>query len=228
MTKGEKLVAHHADLVLCEQALAQTPEALCKISDRIVAACARVVAAADADEVAQRLRVRLLSPVDGSTAKLGQYKGRASLGTWLRVIAAREALRSLSRPEVARRDDWEMDEFCDPRPATGTLVDRETYTKLFKEEFQRAFGALSIHERTILRQHYRDGIAISKLATVRRVHRGTLARELAQVRHRLDAAVSGQISRALGICLEEQHELRDEMISQLDVSLSRLFREVPG
>lgn len=228
MSEGEKLVAHRADLELCAEALARSPEALRKVSNRIDAACARVMPAADADEVAQRLRVRLLSPIDGSTAKLGQYKGRASLGTWLRVIAAREALRSLTRPDVARRDEWEIEEFCDPRPASGTLVDRETYTKLFKEAFQQAFGALSIHERTILRQHYRDGIAISKLATVRQVHRGTLARELARVRHRLDTAVSSEVSRSLGICLEEQRELRDEMISQLDVSLSRLFREVPG
>ncbi len=221
---------HAADLLLCEHALAGEAEALADVVAKIDVACQRVMTTGDAarvDEVAQRIRVALLSPLKGGTPRLKQYEGRASLRSWLRVVAAREALQISKRPEVTRWRDWEIEEFCDGSLAAGVAMDRTHFALRFKEAFAAGFESLSIHERTVLRQHYRDGIAISALAKVRRVHRGTLARELAHIRQRLECVVSGELSRLLGISISEQKELRYEMASQLDASLSRLFREIP-
>lgn len=224
-------VAHVQDLYVCTAALQGDGVAIAALSSLVGAASARLLTASNpdkVDEVAQRIRVRLLSPLDGSAPKLAQYRGRAALGTWLRVIAARESLLITRSPENARRDDRTMAALRDPCVPTGVQMDRESYVALFKTTFHRHFEALSIHDRTLLRQHYRDGIPIFKLAVVRGVHRGTLARELAQIRGRLENAVSSDMRIALKLSAEEQNRLQGELASQLEASLSRLFRETPA
>lgn len=212
-------------------ALRGDPVATLAISAKVGAAATRVLSATSperADEIAQRICVRLLRPLDGSEAKLAQFRGRASLSAWLRVIAAREVIHALRGPEHGRRAELNLDTMRAPQSSAPHSIDHANYAQVFKTSFQQAFEALSIHDRTLLRQHHRDGIPISKLAVVRNVHRGTLARELAQIRTRLQNAVESELRLTMQLSPNEQAELHGELASQLDASLSRLFREVPG
>ena len=47
------------------------------------------------DELKQRLRVRLLTPGDRTSAQILQYRGRGDIGRWLRAVAMRAGIDEL-------------------------------------------------------------------------------------------------------------------------------------
>ncbi len=221
---------HLADLYLACAALSGEPSALAAVLRSVEQVGRRVLSTTSHDlarDAVQNIRVRLFSPLDQSPARLRQYRGTAALATWLRVIVVREYQKLAHAQGLAGEVVQDVEALGIAMPA-DTLLDDARYAEAFKRVFQEQFTGLSIHDRTILRQHYRDGLGISKLATVRRVHRGTMARELAQIRHRLEQAVALHLCRELQINAEDGKALHARVASKVEVSLSRLFDEVPG
>lgn len=211
------------DLQLAQAALAGSAAAVTEVHQLIGAACHGALRRAPVyvrDEVVQRIAVRLLAPLDGTAPRLKQFRGEASLERWLRVIAVREHLALLR----------ERGQLASQPHAAEALPDRAfeiaVPTELgahFKSAFQAGFGSLSLHERVLLRQHFRDGLTISSMARLRGIHRNTMARELSQVRLRLRNAVLARLCDAAQLSAAALGEILTS--KKLDVSLSRLFAE---
>ena len=130
------------------------------------------------DELRGLLRTKLLV---GAEPLLARYRGAGALGAWLRVVATREGLSALRR-----------DTDAPPPPDEERLASLEedlelTFVKAscrdaFKVAFADAIASLPVRERTLLKQHYLDGLSAREIARMRRVHHGTVARWLEEVR----------------------------------------------
>src|SRR6185436_8511874 len=62
---------------------------------------------------------------------------------------------------------------------------KDVYRKSFKQAFEEALAALSIHDRLLLRQHFLDGLSIDRMAALHDVHRATAARWIAKLVEKL-------------------------------------------
>lgn len=215
------------DLVVAHCALGGHGDAISAVIQTLRQACNFALRRASTearDEVFQRVLVRLLSPLDGSAARLIQYRGQASLERWLRVIVAREQ-QAVIRESSAQIETPVVDDLPDLILDLDIAMANHELRNAFKAAFQTSFASLSVHERLLLRQNFRDGITISDLATLHEVHRNTMARELAQVRARLFTAVTNQLSQRLQVSTNEIRQMLTP--ADLEVSLSRLFRALP-
>lgn len=230
--KSEQIDSLHLrDLYLSCAALQGCPTAIEIVHKSLRTELSRVWTKAEYDcasEVQQAVLVSLLVSNEGCQPKLSQYQGRASLRSWLRVIVVREYQRTVKGYKKESLGGEDMQVLPGRLLPMDTAMDTNRYVQAFKSVFQECFASLSIHDRTILRQHYRDRITIGKMSQLRNVHRGTMARELAQVRQRLEQSVSSSMWRALEVDSDAAAMLHAQVASQLEISLSRLFREIPG
>ncbi|HZO16457.1 MAG TPA: hypothetical protein VFB62_24450 [Polyangiaceae bacterium] len=168
-----------------EHAVRYVDRMLCQAVER--ALCGRGFSPSERDEVAQRLRCRLLVPDGGKPPRIFEYSGRGDLGSWLRVAALRLALnfrRQTGREEPL--DDTGLAEACactgqTPDAAYAAAHSRETFVSAFRA----AFSALSARERNLLRLHYVDGAELQDLAAAYSVHRVTVGRWIDVARDRL-------------------------------------------
>ena len=82
-------------------------------------------------------------------------------------------------------------------------------------------AALTPHERTLLRQHYVDGLTIDVLGQLYQVNRSTCARWIERARVRILRALRGYMRTELGLDREDLDSAIALVQSQLDLSLSR-------
>jgi RNA polymerase sigma-70 factor (ECF subfamily) len=176
-------------------------------------------------EVFQALRIRLFTEGDGRRRIL-DYSGRGELAGWVRVAAVRIAL-NLRRS--TKRERPLFDELLAALPSPADDPSRahlkETYKKHVGPALEAAFGALSVRERNLLRQHYVDGLRIGELAVAYGVHRVTASRWLETARESLIDGLRSRLGTALGIDQAEVASLLDLVHSRLDVSLGQLARQ---
>ena len=87
--------------------------------------------------------------------------------------------------------------------------------------FAVALGELEPRERTLLRQHYLDGLGIDALAPLHRVHRATCARWIEAAREKILRRVKSHLRDALDLPPSDLDSAIVLVQSQLDLSLSR-------
>jgi RNA polymerase sigma-70 factor, ECF subfamily len=179
---------------------------------------------AEATEIAQILRDRLLVAGDGGRAKIGDFSGRGGLEGWIRVAAVRVALnlqRSRKR-EVALDEDRALAE----RAAGDLEIEhlKERYRREFKEAFTAALGALDTRARTILRQHYLDGLTMEAIGAVYQVHRITVVRWMDQARAALARETRRELTSRLQIDRAELDSILRLIESRVDVTLRAFLR----
>jgi RNA polymerase sigma-70 factor, ECF subfamily len=226
---------HVEDLYLATACAAGEPAALAAfertcgpvIAHAIVAAGATSAERADLEQVVrQRL---LVAPADDATPRIASYSARGTLGSWVRVVATREAARMLPR---ARREVSAEDEELatlivgDDDPEIGYL--KRLYRHEFKLAFDAAVHALGDRERLVLRQRVLDGLSIDQLAALHGVHRATAARWVEAARDAVVAATQRELIRRLGLSRDEVASVMRLIRSQLDVSLPRLLGTTTG
>jgi RNA polymerase sigma-70 factor (ECF subfamily) len=182
--------------------------------------------AADCADLGQIIRERLLvSRGNGDPPRIARFLGRGSLAVWVRVVATREALRTLARVrrlECEARDDELADlTASDDDPEVGYLK------RLYRDEFKRAFHAaiagLDARQRLLLRQHTLDGLGIDQLAALHGVHRSTAARQVQFARDAVLARTRRELIRRLRLSAGELDSMMRLIQSQLDVSLQRVL-----
>ena len=171
--------------------------------------------AAFADEVRQRLRIRLLLRTEGTTPQLHKYSGSGSLGGWLRVCAAREARDMTGRPHEAR----ELSDAGSVDPELAWL--KERYGALVSDAFEKALAALGADERTMLKMHYVEGLTLEQVASVVGVSRATGARALARAREQLVDSVRGALKEACGMEDETADSLLAFVRSRIELDLAK-------
>lgn len=194
--------------------------------EQVKAAVSRVDASpAFADEVAQLLRVRLLLAEPPAPARLLEYSGRGPLTKWLRVSALRTGL-SLRRGVQARpASDEVLADMAAPGEEPELELLRGRYRTQFREAFTQAFGALSAHERNLLRLHYLEGVSLVQVGQHYGLHRVTVARQLDQARQILFDETRRLVAEQLQLGREEFEALVAVLRSQLDISIRRFLKE---
>lgn len=181
-----------------------------------------------ADELGQRVRIRLLVRDGDRPAALHQYGGRGELASFVRVVASRIALMYL-------RDELESpggtDELDAQLADQGDLaLDhlKQTYRAEFRAALVLALGRLEARQRTLLRYQLCDELTIDQVGAIYRVHRATAARWLAQARAQLIRGVHEELATRLAVTPRELEEVLYLVQSRLDVTIERLLRSRPG
>jgi RNA polymerase sigma-70 factor (ECF subfamily) len=177
--------------------------------------------AAFVDEVAQRVRVKLLVATADGLAPIARYALGTGLAGLVRTAAIREAL-SLRRgdkpsesPEVLELVVGEAD------PELRALKNR------YAGEFQRAFRAavtdLTAKERHLLRLSLSARASIDDIARMHQTHRATAARWLNAAREQLAARTRHHLQTALAI---EEDELLS-LLRLIRTEAPRLLESIP-
>jgi RNA polymerase sigma-70 factor (ECF subfamily) len=222
--------ARAADLYLAAACAAGDPAAIARLDADLPAmvrpALARLgLPASDDDEIVQRVRVALFAPAENGRRGVAGYSGRGALRGYVRAVAVRLAMRRLEREELPAPSGDEalamLPDLADS-PALGLLKAR--CRDELRAAFADALAALSSRERTLLCEHYLDGLTVDDLGRLHGVHRATAARRLEAARRHVLRGVRRHLRVALGL---EQRELDSAVAlvrSRLDLSLSRLLR----
>lgn len=181
----------------------------------------------DADtvsEVKQRLR-RMLLVAEAGQPRISGFTGRGDLRRWVRVMALHEAF-ALRRK--AQRDVVPDDNDLQDRIAVGSSTELDYFKRVYQSEFEAAFRdavrALPDRDRTLVRQHYLDGVTIEQLARLYRVHRVTAGRWLEGARTSLLKMTRDLMVKRLGVSTHELESVLRLVFSRLDLHLSSWFR----
>lgn len=180
--------------------------------------------AAASSDLAQQVRERLFVGKGASAAKIGEYSGRGQLRNWLRAVTARVALNAL---DGARRELPLEEEMLAQMPSTADpLLDhmKRTYRAEFKTAFEAAVQALSAEDRSLLSQHFIDGLNIDEIALIHGVHRATAARWLGRARDAILVGTRGALTERLGTSTEELESIMRLIASDLEVSIRRCLQ----
>lgn len=176
----------------------------------------------DAPEVVQILRERLFVPQQGREPRIAGYTGRGSLDAWFRVAAVRVALnlRRGTRREVALDEDRALAEHA------GADLEIEDLKRRYRSEFRAAFAAalraIPPRDRTILRQHYLDGLTMESIGSIHRAHRVTVIRWMERAR----ATLGRETRRELGARIRVEDDEVDSIIRLIESQLDASFRDL--
>jgi len=184
-------------------------------------ALAKLGASADAiDEVKQALRERFLVGRADKAPAIAGYQGLGSLVAWVRVSAIREYYGVVAKQQRHGHADDDL-ELVDHSPAGNPEMGflKREYREDFREALAVALATLSPKQRTILRQHYLDGLQVDQLARLYKVHRVTLSRWLAKTREAVIVETRRALMDRLQVDRAEFESILRLIRSQLDVSL---------
>jgi RNA polymerase sigma-70 factor, ECF subfamily len=177
--------------------------------------------AAFADEVAQRVRVKLLVATSGAHAPIARYALGTGLAGLVRTAAVREAL-SLRRGDKRSEPEATLDVVVgEADPELRALKDR------YAREFQRAFTAavteLSAKDRHLLRLSLSAHASIDDIARMHQTHRATAARWLNAARDELAAKTRQHLQAALVVGDDELQSL----LRLIRTEAPRLLESIP-
>lgn len=218
--------ARAADLALARACAAGDAAAIAEL-DAMLPALVRPMLArlglpsSDDDEIIQRVRIALLSPGASGEPGIARYSGRGDLRAYIRAIAAKLALKRREREHGPARADDPLDLVPDANDSPQMRVLKDRCRDDLRAAFTVALGELDPRERTLLRQHYLDGLGIDALAPLHRVHRSTCARWIEAAREKILRGVKRHLRDALDLPPAELDSAIVLVRSQLDLSLSR-------
>ncbi len=179
------------------------------------------------DDILQRVRTKILVGNDGGAPAIASFAARGPLAGWVRAIAVREAL-SQRRAEV-RRGVQESPSMLDrlPVPEDPVLEGlRAQYAAPFKSAFGEVLGKLEPRDRNVLRLVYVEGLTAEQVGLAYGVHRVSVARWLGQIRESLFGGTRRLLQERLRLSPAEVDSMTRLCLSQIDVSLDRLLREM--
>ena len=213
-----------ADLTLACACAGGDPRALAALErttfGEVDAICALMRApVGTADEIKQILRTRFFLGGDGRTPAIAAFAGRGDLRGWVRISAARELLRLAGRAQrTIPLEDAILDEIArgsDPETALVKRSCRVALTAVVRE----ALSALPPRARTLLRYQVIDGLGITAIGAIYRVHRATAARWLTSVREALLADIQHRLGARLELDPRDVDSVLRLVSSQLDLSV---------
>ena len=235
---GERIASDHRsldpslppDLELAAACVAGDQSAIAAVDAALPAlvrpVLARVgVAEADTDEVVQRVRIALLAPGADGTIGLAGYSGRGALRAYIRAVATKLALKKRQRED--RGSDPVDDLLAGGDDSPELLLLKARCRGEVRAAFGAALATLGDRERTLLRQHYLDGLSVDVLGRLHRVHRATAARWLTSARADLLRGMRRHFQATLGMDCRDLDSAIALVQSQLDLSMSRLLAPDP-
>lgn len=173
------------------------------------------------DEVAQRVRVKLLVAAPGQLAPIARYALGGGLGGLVRVAAIREALTLRRTARPAEPDDALDQLVGEADPELRALKDR--YAREFQLAFTAAVADLEPRERHLLRLSLSAGASIDDIARIHQTHRATAARWLTAAREQLAEGTRRHLQAALHI---EDDEVQS-LLRLIRTEAPRLLDSIP-
>ncbi len=217
-----------ADLFLAMACAGADPAAIARVDAMLPAilrpALAKIgVVASDDDEIIQRTRVAMLAPAPDRGPGILGYTGRGELRAYLRMVAVRLALKRIERePAPSPGDDSDLIAFApDARDSPELALFKQSFRGDLRSAFDSAVAELSPRDRTLLRQHYVDGLSIDKLARIHGAHRATCARWIEAARGSILVSIKRQLRDARGLGPEDLDSAVAAVASHLELSLAR-------
>lgn len=179
------------------------------------------VSAADADDIKQEVRAKLLL----GNRKLGQYQGTGPLAQWVATVAGREALGLMRkrRPNGALGD--RTDDVLDATDDPALCVLKAQHGADFKNAFQDAVAALPARDRAILRAMVVDDRSVNEIAALCGIHRVTASRRISEIRHALLVRTRARLRDTLRLDEASLDSAIRWVDSTLDLSLYRLLQD---
>jgi RNA polymerase sigma-70 factor (ECF subfamily) len=218
-----------AGLYLATACALGLPEAIACLERDVLPVARRALAAridaARVDEILQRVRTRLLAPLDGGTPKIALYAGRGPLGGFVRTVAIRVLCDEENQGREVVRDDV-LAAIPEAADVEAELCRLDQQHK-FREAFRDALARLAPRERALLRLSVLDGLSIDEIAPMYDAHRATIARWLTTAREAIAADTRTLLAERLGLGPAELQSLLGRVLSRFDLSLSRMLREDP-
>jgi RNA polymerase sigma-70 factor (ECF subfamily) len=187
---------------------------------------ARRAEPAQAEEVVQRLRHRLLVAQPGQRSRILTYAGRGDLRAWVRVAAVRAWLNM--KREASLTSDGPSVEDALVGEATSDLeleLLKGKYRELFRRAFLDAVDALAPSTRLLLKLHYLDRLSMEEVGKVLGVHRLTVLRRLERARHELSEGTKERLEIELRLAPPDVDSLLRLIQSRLDMSLQQAFAQ---
>jgi RNA polymerase sigma-70 factor (ECF subfamily) len=178
------------------------------------------------DEVEQRLWDSVLVGTLEAPPKLATYSGQGPLAGWLGIAAQRIAL-------MMRRHEGAEERAADGAAVEARLASSDPELAFIKghmrEGFQqaisKALGTLDDRERMIYRLHLIDGLTVDRIAKMYSVSQSTVSRWLAGARASVVAEAQRILREDMHISAGDFESVAGLMVSQLDLSVSRLLRK---
>lgn len=153
--------------------------------------------AAFVEEVAQRVRVKLLVVRGTDLAPIAGYAFGGSLAGLVRVAAVREAL-SLRRGDKPEAPVEELDDLAGDRDPELRML-KARYAAEFEQAFAAAVAELPGRDRQLLRMSISVKASIDDIARIYQTHRATAARWLTSAREALAANTRRHLQVKLGL-----------------------------
>jgi RNA polymerase sigma-70 factor (ECF subfamily) len=177
------------------------------------------------DEIQQGVRERLFVGNGSRPPGVLEYSGRAPLSSWVFVVASRVALNLV---RASKKPLAEGDEKILGLPAPDANQELAYLKKLYKREFSdaltQAMATLPARDKTLLRQHYVDGVTQKQLASVYGVHRVTLVHWVERARDALQERTHHLLLQRLGITPRTLDSITRLVQSQFGASLERILQ----
>ena len=221
------LEAHASDLYLAYACASGDPGALRIFEDQFIQTMDVHLARAGVgpewlSEVHQKVRLKLLV---GSRPGIRRYRGQAPLSAFVRVTAVRMAVDVASAAAAMKqRPDEEILNVLISMDASPEVDAAKTlYRQKFRAAVEEALASLSKREKTILRLHFIDGLNISGIGSVYRVHRATVARWLVAIRRRVLGELRQRLALHLGGTPSELRSLVHLLREDIDLSARRIL-----
>lgn len=176
----------------------------------------------DAEELAQRLRVRLLVAEVGQSPRIASYTGRGPLSAWLRVAAARLAV------------DQHRAEASDAPPTWAVLsgpVDQEllylkqTHADLFGAALEAGLMSLSKRARTVLRLHFLESVPVAQIATSYSVSPRSVQRWIVAAQTEVIDQLRSTLASSLELTGSQLESLMGAMQTEMVIALRQFFKE---
>lgn len=218
------------DLFLACACAAQDPQALAAFEQRYLAAVpglvSAVVSGERAEEVQQRLRVKLLVSSGAEPPRIAAYSGRGALLSWLRVVALREAI-SLTRQSEGpgQRADRDIAALVPASDDPELQAIKAQHREAFQRALQDALRDLTSEQRNLLRLYLVSELRSEQIAALYRVNRSTVVRWLAAARRDLWKLTRRKLGATLQLRPEEFDSLAQLLRSQLNLSLARVLSD---
>lgn len=219
------------DLLLAFAALTKIPAALAEVDRRIARISATVAAKfregeGFAEELLQKLRVKILVGSERTGPALGQYQGEGALIAWFKVVASSTAvdLRRSRRPEHTDQKEERLERFAAAAlPADEALAHgrhKQAITAALKESLE----LIDDESRVLLRLRFVDGLSVEDAAQTLGVHRTTALRRIEKIQQDLLSNVREILKRRLRLASRDLDSLLRSFRPSLNERLSRLIR----
>ncbi|MDY7225072.1 sigma-70 family RNA polymerase sigma factor [Hyalangium rubrum] len=179
------------------------------------------------EDLCQMVRIHLLLGTSESGPRLADYTGRGALLSWMRVIAARMALRL--GPQARETPDENvlaaLESLQSPDPDAELDLIKRRYRPMFLQAIREAFDALSSEQRHLLRLHFVDRLPTTRMAPLFGVDQSTVSRWIKAARQAVYEDTKRLLKGRLRLSSREFESLTAAIDSHLDLSFSQILQD---